>query len=167
MTLVSTVTVGSGGAATIDFTGIAGTGTDLLVVYSLRDTANNAAAFIGFNGVTTNQTRRMLYGTGSSAASYTDSSILTYINQSSYTANTFGNGSFYIPNYAGSTAKSLSMEAVSENNGTAAEMAILAGLWNSTAAITRVTFTAIGTFAQYSTASLYTVTKGSGGASVS
>jgi hypothetical protein len=46
---------------------------------------------------------------------------------------------------------------------------IIAGIQTSTAAITSLTITlqASDTIAQYSTASLYTITKGSGGASVS
>jgi len=171
LSLLSTVTVGAGGAASISFTGIAGTATDLLLVLSARTTANRSAggafASLAINGVTTNQTRRMLYADGSTAASYTDSSIGIYVNPADATANTFNNAQIYFANYAGSTNKSLSIDAVNENNATTADSEILAGLWSSTAAITSLTLTpGSGNFAQYSTASLYTVTKGSGGASV-
>jgi hypothetical protein len=45
----------------------------------------------------------------------------------------------YIPNYAGSSNKSVSIDAVTENNATAAEANLVAGLWSSTAAITSIT----------------------------
>jgi len=172
MTLVSTVTVGAGGAASISFTGIAGTATDLLLVLSTRTTANRSAggafASLSINGATTNQTRKMLYGDGSSAASYGDTSIGIYVNPADATSNTFSSGQIYFANYSGSTNKSLSIEATNENNATTADSEILAGLWSSTAAITSLTLIpGSGNFAQYSTASLYTITKGSGGATVS
>lgn len=165
MTKIATVTVGAGGAASIDFNSISGAFTDLLVVLSARTNtargSGGAFATVAFNGVTTNQTRRMLYADGSSAASYTDSSIAIYVNPSDATANTFNNGSIYIPNYAGATAKSVSIDATNENNATTADSEILAGLWNSTAAITRVTITAgVGLLVQYSSATLYGITKG-------
>lgn len=173
MTLVSTVTVGAGGAASIEFTGIPQTGTDLLVVFSVRSFDGSITYFdIRFNGdAGANYSNRSLYGTGTTAYSDIESGssifAIASVTPSTATANTFGNGSFYVPNYAGASAKSLSFDNVTENNATAAYQNITAGLWNSTAAITSVKiFPNASTFAQYSTASLYLITKGSGGASV-
>jgi hypothetical protein len=75
------------------------------------------------------------------------------------TSNTFGNGEFYIPNYAGATNKSASNDGVSENNGTTAYAGLAANLWSNTAAINRVTFTpdAGSDFVQHSTIYLYGV----------
>ena len=154
---IATITVGSGGAATIQFSTIAANWTDLLVKLSARHDANNTAVKISFNGVTTNLSFRYLYGSGSAAASYTDASnVYTYGNSSTYTASTFGNAEFYIPNYAGSNNKSISSDAVTENNATAADMLLGAGLWSNTSAITSITLTpSSGNFVQYSTATLY------------
>jgi hypothetical protein len=76
---------------------------------------------------------------------------------SSATASTFGSGLIYIPNYAGSTNKSYLTDWVTENNATAAYAGFTAGLLSNTAAITDVTLT--GSFVQYSTATLYGISK--------
>jgi len=169
MTLVSTVTVGSGGAASIDFTSIPQTGTDLLVVVSTRGTTGGSnALFMAINSVSTNQSISVLRGNGSTAASYTDTAIAGLATVSTYTADTFSSSQFYITNYSASTNKAISIDAVNENNATTATQNLNAGLWSSTAAITSLSFTISGAnHAQYSTASLYTITKGSGGATVS
>jgi hypothetical protein len=173
MTLVSTVTVGSGGAASIEFTSIPQTGTDLYLVMSLRSTNSVGArnTNIKFNALTTGYSVRALSGYGSGRSSFTDAS--NYFGPTPgtlYTANTFTNAAVSIPNYAGSTAKSWSVDAVNENNATDADQMIIAGIQTSTAAITSLTITlqASDTIAQYSTASLYTIsTDGATGATVS
>ena len=84
------------------------------------------------------------------------------------TSNTFGNTSVYIPNYAGSTNKSVSSDAVTENNATTASQQILASIWNNTSAITSIFVSDTGSnLVQNSTASLYGILRGSGGATVS
>ena len=173
MTLVSTVTVGSGGAASIDFTSIPQTGTDLLVVLSAKATGagGDYVATMKFNGLTTNRSSRYLSGNGTNAVSGTSTLLrIGVVSGTGWTANTPSNTQIYIPNYAGSSNKSVSIDAVAENNGTDGSQIIEAGLWSSTAAITQITLDLAlyggVNFAQYSTASLYTITKGSGGASV-
>jgi hypothetical protein len=42
-----------------------------------------------------------------------------------------------------------------ENNATLSLMNLAAGLWSNTSAITSIKITAVGTFEQYSTATLY------------
>ena len=160
--LISSVTVGSGGASSIDFTSIPATYTDLLVVCSIRytGTPNQIAdvTWIQFNSATTNQTSRMLGGAGNSTYSYTDTKIFGQANGVSSTASTFSNTTFYIPNYAGSTNKSVSIDGVTENNATTAYDEMTAGLWSNTAAITSITLKEYGgtkTMVQYSTAYLY------------
>ena len=161
--LIQTITVGSGGAASIDFTAIPGTYTDLRVLLSLRNTNTSVLADVQFNGVSTNLSARMLSGAGTSASSTTfASNIRTYggTNASDYTASVFSNFEIYIPNYSGSTNKSVSLDFVSETNGTNAWSGFTAGLWSSTAAITQVTVTVSGgNVAQYSSASLYGILK--------
>ena len=158
----STVTVGSGGAANIDFTSIPATYTDLILKMSQRGTE----AFVyntlrlRFNNDTTdaNYSYRYVRGSGS-AASSASSAASPYTgegNGSSSTASTFSNYEIYIPNYAGSQAKSSSVDFVNENNATEAYAQLLARLWSGTAAINQITISPLtGTFVQYSTASLY------------
>jgi hypothetical protein len=157
----STVTVGAGGSTSIDFTSIPATYTDLVLKVSTRLDASNTAVKIQFNGVTTNLSSRYIYGSGSAAASYTDASnIYLYANSTSYTGSTFANSEVYIPNYAGTSAKSVSVDAVTETNATAADMALFAGLWNSGSAITSIKLLPnSGNFVQYSTATLYGISK--------
>lgn len=171
MTLIATTTLASN-ASSIDFTAIAGSFTDLKIVASIRDTYSGSNGWremnIQFNGVTTNRSFRSLYGTGSGAGSDNSTAIYGWTSPSNTTANTFGNLEIYIPNYAGATNKSVSVDGVTENNATSAFCFIEAGLWSSTAAITQVSLVAItNQFAAGSTASIYGITKGSGGASVS
>jgi len=82
----------------------------------------------------------------------------------SATADTFGAISVWIPNYANTANfKPMIMRAASENASTTDaqwNLALVAGLWNSTAAITSITLDAYGSdnFVQYSTFTLYGVT---------
>jgi hypothetical protein len=56
-----------------------------------------------------------------------------------HTANTFANVEVYIPNYTSTNQKSVSADAVSEQNATTAYMALTAQLWsNLTTAITSI-----------------------------
>ncbi len=157
---IQTVTVGSGGAANIEFTSIPQTYTDLRMVFSIR--SNRAAdvdiVYMRFNGSTTSYTNRELYGNGTGASSGTDTNMgISYCPGATATASVFGNGEVYIPNYTSANNKSSSAEVVSENNGTQAFQALQANLWSNTAAITTITIIpAIGTlFNEYSTATLY------------
>jgi uncharacterized protein YfaP (DUF2135 family) len=159
----STVTVGVGGAASIDFTSIPATYTDLVIKVCGR--TNRAAVFddilISFNGSTASFSGRELYGDGAAAASITTGRAASIATGSTATASTFGNSEIYVPNYAGSTNKSFSVDGVQETNATTAYAIMIAGLWSNTAAINQVTLTpSVGTlFSQYSTASLYGILK--------
>ena len=154
-TLISSVTVGSGGAANMSFTSIPQTYTDLLVSYSSRSQSGGTA----WLNVTLNTggtyTIRNIFGTGSVVNS--DNSVFIANNNPSYTANVFSNGQIYIPNYTSSNAKSMSGDGVNENNATQVETAFGARLWSGTAAVTTVTLADLNAtnFAQYSTAYLY------------
>jgi len=144
--LLSEVTVGEAGAASVTFSNIPQTGyTDLKVVCSTRDSdTGGGTVAMSFNGVTTNLSRRALIGNGSTASSDTStaaSAINVRTDSNDRTANTFGSGEFYIPNYTSSNFKSVSAEGVEENNATGALMNMVAGLWSNTAAITSITMT--------------------------
>jgi hypothetical protein len=175
MSLIQTVTVGSGGASSISFTSIPQDGTDLLLLFSA---ATNFAtspgadyAKIRFNGDTgANYNQRILYGDGSTAASFANSN--TTASRTPWFditgAGAFGNVSLYISNYTSGVAKSLSYDGVAENNATTGYQALHAANWTGTAAITQITASPEqGTlFDQHSIFSLYKITSGSDGTTV-
>ena len=159
--LIETIEVGSGGAASIEFTGIAGTGQDLVVLMSAR--GGNELTDLSFNSdLGTNYTYVNIKGTGSAASSQNSSSeaIRFYgITEDSRTANTFSNAEITIGNYTSTTDKSVSIDGVTENSATYAVMAMVAGGYSGTSAITSVKLASNGdVLDQYSTASLYIIT---------
>ena len=154
-TLISSVTVGSGGAGTIVFSSIPSTYTDLV----LKVAVMNSAAWIKFNTDTNtaNYSARVLRGSGSAASSVTNA-VWGYYLFSGYdsTSPIFTSHDIYIPNYAGSNQKSVSIDSVTEANATTAYATLIAGLWSGTAAINQITVDGGGSnFAQHSTAYLY------------
>ncbi len=160
---IASATVGSGGAATIDFNSIPTTYTDLQVMVSLRKTTTGSSDLrVYFNGTTSGYYYRHLKGTGSTvlAGGATNSSYY-YVEDTmpgtDYTANTFNNGIIYIYNYNSSTIrKAVLGDVVSENNATAAFASISGSYWDNTSAITSITIASgTGNLAQYSTATLY------------
>lgn len=156
----SAVTVGAGGAASIDFSSIPSTYTDLVLKLSIRTAYGYYwdGSFLRFNNTSTTYTTKLVYGDGSAAGSFGSSTdILTYVNASSATANTFANTEIYIPNYAGSSQKSVSIDTVIEQNGNPVLSNLAAGLWNGTSAINQITLVPQATIQQYSTAYLYGV----------
>ena len=158
MTLIQSVTVPSGGSASITFSSIPATYTDLVLKASMRGDAAQILLKVQPNGDTTGLSRRSLYtdnGTGAYSGSASDS-FAAFINSSAYTASTFSNMEIYFPNYSGSAAKSYSVDMVGENNATTTIMGMIAGLDTTTAAISSIVLTPnSGNIAQFSTAYLY------------
>jgi hypothetical protein len=160
--LIETVTVGAGGAASIEFTGIPQNGSDLVVTVSVRTADSDVFGnvIIKPNGSTSNRADIELIGNGStpSTSTGTDGTISRAVGNTS-TANTFGNGSIYIANYSGSTAKSISGDGVGETNGATVLASIIAMLWNDTSAITSLGFvtSTASNFLEGTTLSLYKI----------
>lgn len=156
-TLIQSVTVGSGGAASIQFGSIPQTYTDLVLLCSLDQSSSSVIADIQFNGLSTNLSSRLLLGNGSTASSTSASALRSYgTNPSDFTASIFSNMTIYIPNYSGSTNKSVSIDAVAENNGTAGFCSFTAGLWSASDPITQIAlFVNGGNVVQHSSISLY------------
>lgn len=158
---IATVTVGSGGASSIDFTSIPSTYKDVVVKLSSRTASGGASdVLIQFNTDSTsgNYSERQIQGAGSGTpGSGTGNQQSATSSGSTDTASTFANSEIYVPNYAGSTAKSYSVDSVTENNATTAYATLRAGLWTGTAAINAIKLTHNGgaSFAQYSSATLY------------
>lgn len=153
---IATVTVGSGGASSIEFTSIPATYTDLCMVMSLRFNGAQDVVNITVNNSTANLSQRYFYGDGASVTNVSNTDLITLADRSTMTTSTFSNCQIYIPNYASSNNKSFSIEMVSENNATTAYTVLSAGLWSNTAAITSLKLSYSGyNFVQYSTATLY------------
>ena len=154
-------------AASVVFDNIPQTGyTDLKIVISARSTATpgvpDDGLFLQVNAITSGYSNRTVYGTGASALSASNSygvtskTYISAVDTSNATANTFNNVEVYIPNYAGSTNKSMSIDGVIENNATSSILNLTAALLSNTAAISSLTLTPnTGSFVQYSTFSLY------------
>jgi hypothetical protein len=156
-TKIASVSVGLLGAASIDFTSIPSTYTDLVVKLSGRSSyvgGGNPSLYIKPNGSVASSERRV-YGNGSAAVSNANLGG-DWVTSTSMTANTFSSAELYFPNYASTTiSKSISLDNVMENNATQSQASLMAGLVNSTSAITSLTFATDGNFTQYSTATLY------------
>jgi hypothetical protein len=164
MTLIASTTLGSSADA-ITFSDIPQNGTDLVAICSLRERdTNNFTLAIKLNGSLLDLSSRLLQGSGSAAVSASTSSgtnLTITANPSNSTSNTFGNGQIYIPNYTGSTNKSISIDSVQEYNQTEAYQRITAALRSNTAAITSLEIA--GGLAAGCTVSLYKITKGTDG----
>ena len=153
-------------AATISFTSIPATFTDLCLVLSLRVTRASAASTIGLtvNSSATGYSQKTLSGDGSAASSSGGTSLVRIadltVPANNATASTFGNQMIYFTNYASSNNKSISADSVSEQNGTTAYANLVAGLWADSAAISTISLNepnGSSNFATYSTAYLYGV----------
>lgn len=161
ITLISSATVSSN-VADITFSSIPQTYTDLYVIFSIRDSSSGGAMnnlYFTVNGSGADIDTHAVIGTGTSSLGVDSGSsvaIYQYSPTSLATANTFSNGSIYLANYTGSTIKSFSIDNVAENNAAGANMAIVAGVYAQTTAITSVKLFPSGAdLVQYSTVYLY------------
>lgn len=168
----STVNVGTAQAA-IEFTSIPSTYTDLLIKLTARASITSSSNTwedigIAFNGAALNNsvTSKVLYGFSTTTGSGSNVGWSAgFAASSTATASTFSNVEIYIPNYTSSVAKSFSVDASSETNGTSGINGLVAGLWNPStqAAITGIKLGIVTgsspLFVQYSSASLYGIKK--------
>jgi hypothetical protein len=150
-------------AASVTFSNIPQSGyTDLIIKCSARSAASQVYDQIrmAFNGTMTASFLNLTGdGSGVSGEKITGQSTIKVTPGvgATATANTFSNDEIYIPNYTGSANKSVSSDAVGENNATTAYAVLTAGLNASTTAINTITLTnqSGSSFVQYSTFSLY------------
>ena len=162
--LIETVTVGAGGAASIEFTAIPQNGSDLILVISGRTartgTTGNLQINVNSDTTASNYSNRQLYANNGTVYSFSANEYpLPPLNASSTTANTFSSHSVYISNYTSSNAKSMSLETVTENNSSAVAQDLQAATWSGTSAITSIQLKEYASFNfdQYTTASLYKI----------
>jgi hypothetical protein len=168
--VIASVTVESGGASNITFSSIPQTYTDICVLMTARSTNNASGANrwrdigtnINSNGLNVNVSVNNLYGLGgntygSNQGVSTSGGVLVDLGS---TTSTFASIFLYYPNYTSSTIKSFFGDAVTENNGTTALTLIWQGLYNSTSAISSLSYVPdTGNFAEHSTATLYGIKK--------
>lgn len=159
---IATVTVGSGGAANVEFTSIPSTYTHLQIRGIARDASTSGSINMQFNTDTaSNYSRHAIYGDGSGAYASAASTIAFvrpgFVATSSYGSNTFGAIVLDVLDYA-NTNKYKTMRSLAgvDNNGSG-EMDFRSGLWQSTSAITSIKLYVDGgsNFAQYSSFALY------------
>jgi hypothetical protein len=156
---IATVTVGSGGAANVEFTSIPATYTHLQI-RGIARTGSDQAVLVTFNGSSSTYKNHYLEGTGTSAiaGAETNSGIALYAVSVS-TANTFSGFVWDILDYA-NTNKNKVLRALNgfDKNGTG-YIDLDSGLWVDTSAITSIKVTPTGstTFQQYSHFALYGV----------
>lgn len=163
MKALQTVTVGAGGAASVTFSGIPQTYTDLIVKVSARVT--NSGGPYGFLGYFlpygTSYKSSQLGGDGTNAFSQAYAFAVFLGGNTpgaSETSNTFNNTELYIPSYASNTKKSITAYSVAENNATTAYQYLVTNTYETTTPVTSIVLgPSSGTLAQYSTFTLYGV----------
>lgn len=152
-TLINSTTL-STTAASVTFSAIPATYSDLMISFSVRATDASDWLIVVFNNITTTTTSETwLRGNGSTASSARQANTNYFggngndllINLSGSTSNTFTSGEIYIPSYTVSQNKPVNFYLTTENNSTAADITALAGLWRNTAAISEIKFDTAGT----------------------
>jgi len=171
---ISTVTVGSGGATSIEFANIPQSYTDLAILLSPRSDANSTGSYVSgrFNNVASIYRHIELYAENSTPTSSKTNAGSSYLftlghtPANTATSNTFGNTFIYIPNYTSTNDKSVSAEGTAENNSSTNgnwTVSMTTGLATLTVPITVITLTmgnaASSNFMQYSSATLYGIRK--------
>ena len=139
MKLIEAKTVGSGGIASITFSAIPQTYTDIKILASSRDNRagqpnDDISIQVGYNGTINTgsiYTYYRGYGTGSGVGSDNNSGTalnVGFSTGSTATASVFGNNSIYFGNYTSSNNKTVSCDGVSENNDSTSWQVLNAGL---------------------------------------
>ena len=157
---ISTVTVGSGGQATIAFTAIPTTWKHLQIRGIARSTAGGSSV-TGLNcsiNASVNAVRNhYLYGNGSSASAGAQvANQIGWATGTSMTASVFSTSIVDILDYANTSKnKTFRMLSGNDTNG-AGDIALFSQLFDTTSAITDLTLSlGAGNFAQYSSFALY------------
>ena len=162
---IATVTVGSGGAANIEFTSIPGTYQHLQVRLVARQTNTSAggaaAAKTRLNGDTgNNYNYHALWADGASAyADTTGTTNFIYplrIASTTQSASVFGIGVADILDYANTSKYTVVRGFTGYDNNGSGTIYLNSNLWMSTAAVTSISMVPTsGNFAEHSTAALY------------
>jgi hypothetical protein len=164
---IATVTVGSGGTTSVDFTSIPGTYTHLQIRAIARSSTagDQDGVAIRFNSDTaSNYNYHYMYGIGestpfSNAATNTTQGFVMYIAGDTASANIFGAGVFDILDYANTNKYKTVRSLTGEDRNGAGDMWTFSSLWRSTSAITSISLYSINgggrKMMQYSSFALY------------
>jgi len=156
---IATVTVGSGGAANVEFTSIPSTYTHLQIRGIAKSTSSDSDIYGRFNGDSgTNYDSHRIYGSGSSVAADSE------INKSSHekigrcgsgTSN-FSANVIDILDYTNTNKYKTVRSLFGRDSNGSGYIMFSSGLWRNTNAITSITlYPAFGTYEQYTTFALY------------
>jgi len=162
---IATVTVGSGGAADIQFTSIPADYTHLQIRGIARSLEANTGVdvpYVTFNSDSgSNYSYHQINGTGSGVSVVADTSTAFmrggYIALNSEPANVFGAVIIDILDYANTNKyKTIRSLSGTEYNNTSGAVGLFSGSWRNTNAITSIKITAsVANLAQYSQFALY------------
>ena len=153
-TAIATQTLGSA-AASVTFSSIPSTYTDLVLVCNIKGTAS-AYLMMQFNGDTaTNYSETAISGYGGSPYSWRESSVaqMTFSFSGGSMDALWTNSIFSVQNYANTTTYKTTL---TRYNSPSNEVTAAVGLWRSTSAINSIkVLTSVSTYASGSTFSLY------------
>jgi hypothetical protein len=154
---IATTTLGTA-AASIDFTSISASYTDLRLVLVAKNATNSSNPNLTVNNDTgTNYSVTRLFGNGTTVTSNRNASITSVGLNDGYNLSTAQWQTFFVDffSYAGSSYKTFLINSNQDENG-AGEVGRYVGMWRSTSTITSVKMTvSAGTFAIGTTATLY------------
>jgi len=160
---IQTITVGSGGSTSVEFTSIPSTYKHLQIRMNVR--SNRAVAVenfsMMFNGTSSNQyTGHYLYGNGATAGSGNEQSQNSgagaYIAGDSASANIFGVAITDILDYANTNKYKVTRSLGGSDQNGSGNIMFASSLWSNTAAINSIKFLSGGTgWVQYSSFALY------------
>lgn len=145
-TLIASNTLGSS-AASVTFSSIPSTYTDLVLLGSTRTTQNDTEGTIKltFNNDTgSNYSKTKLEGNGAGPSSTRESNVTSFMTRwyqpgSLSTSNTFGTWQIYIPNYTSTGNKPFSLDNTAEGNITdPVDRSVTAGLYRGSSAISTI-----------------------------
>lgn len=169
MEVIQHVEVGPGGLSQINLTSIPQNYTHLKLLISIRTSLATPDAAMGLylNNIGTGHTSRVVYSGGTSWNSFTVSNrpYDFWVNGATSTASTFGATDVLIPNYTGSTRKTLVTRTVTETNGTAIITGFTGAETDLTSAISSIYIIpdSASTIQEHSTVTLYGIAGGSDG----
>jgi hypothetical protein len=135
--------------ATVTFSSIPATYTDLVLRYAARSTSAGSDTYITFNGSSATNYSATVVGANTTSPISARETSATYsnnywtLNRSTSTASTFSSAELYIPSYTVSQNKPFSGTGVIENNSATSgfNLAATAMLWRLTSTITSITIT--------------------------
>jgi hypothetical protein len=171
-TLISSTVLANSTTANVTFSGIPATFTDLELRYATRSTTDTPltelnVAFNGTSFSTTDYSSTVIRAQGSggsTSARYSNSGTPRFVisEPTTYTANTFANGSVYIPNYLSLITKPLALNGVvATNTSTQIDANVMAASqYRNTSAITSMFIQGAGNFVTGSSFFLYGILKG-------